>query len=356
MTSFDPVKVLSGLIEIVSLSKAEENAAKYIEALLAKSGVPFIRDKNNVWAQNKHFQEGKATLLLNSHIDTVKPNKGYTKDPYKAIIEDGKLYGLGSNDAGGALITLLGTFLHFYNQEDLPFNLVFAASAEEEISGKEGMEYLFQYLPKIDFAIVGEPTLMDISIAERGLMVLDCKAKGQSGHAARKEGVNAIYKAIEDINWFNTYDFPKHSKELGGISMSVTVINAGSQHNVVPAECNFVVDVRVNDQYGNQELLELIKENVSCEVTARSTRLNSSGVNDNHPIRKVAKALNIKTYGSPTLSDQALMPCESIKMGPGDSARSHTADEFIYIAELESAIVKYVSVLSTLGDELRQED
>lgn len=352
MTSFDPQKVLSGLINIVSLSKEEQEAAKYIEDQLALNGVPFIRDKNNVWAQNKHFQEGKYTILLNSHIDTVKPNKGYSKDPYKAQVEDGKLYGLGSNDAGGALITLLGTFLHYFNREDLPFNLVFAASAEEEISGKEGMEYLFQYLPKIDFAIVGEPTLMDISIAERGLMVLDCKAKGQSGHAARKEGVNAIYKAIEDINWFNTYDFPKHSKDLGGISMNVTVINAGSQHNVVPAECDFVVDVRVNDQYGNAELLELIKENVSCEVTARSTRLNSSGVNENHPIRSVANTLGIKTYGSPTLSDQGLMPCESIKMGPGFSGRSHTADEFIFIEELESAIPKYIELLDQFAIEL----
>jgi len=302
--------------------------------------------------QNKYFEEGKYTILLNSHIDTVKPNSGYSKDPYKAIAEDGKLYGLGSNDAGGPLMCLLGTFLHFFNQENLPFNLIFAASAEEEISGKNGMEYLYKYLPKIDFAIIGEPTLMQISIAERGLMVLDCKAVGQSGHAARKEGVNAIYKAIEDINWFNTYDFPKQSEELGGISMNVTVINAGSQHNVVPAECGFVVDVRVNDQYSNQEVLDIISSSVSCEVKARSIRLNSSGVNQEHPIRKVADKLLITTYGSPTLSDQALIPCESIKMGPGDSARSHTADEFIYVEELESAIPIYIKVLNSLGSEL----
>ena len=307
---------------------------------------------NNIWAKNKYFSPGKYTVLLNSHIDTVKPNKGYTKPPYQAIVEDGKLYGLGSNDAGGALISLLGAFVHFYKEENLPFNLVFAASAEEEISGKNGMEYIFPKLPKIDFAIVGEPTLLDISIAERGLMVLDCKAVGKSGHAARKEGVNAITKAIEDINWFNTYDFPNHSKELGGISMSVTVINAGSQHNVVPTECDFVVDVRVNDKYTNEEVLAHIKSNVNCEVSARSTRLNSSGVNVNHPIRTVASKLGINTYGSPTLSDQALMPCESIKMGPGDSARSHTADEFIFIEELEQAIPKYIAVLTQLGEEL----
>jgi acetylornithine deacetylase len=349
MITFDPLKALSGLINIVSLSKSEEDAAQYMESILSENGVAFFRDKNNIWAQNKYFKEGKYTILLNSHIDTVKPNSGYSKDPYKAIVEDRKLFGLGSNDAGGALMCLLGTFLHFFNQENLPFNLIFAASAEEEISGKNGMEYLYNYLPKIDFAIIGEPTLMQISIAERGLMVLDCKAVGQSGHAARKEGVNAIYKAIDDINWFNTYVFPKHSEELGGISMNVTVINAGSQHNVVPAECSFVVDVRVNDQYSNQEVLDIITDCVSCEVRARSTRLNSSGVNENHPIRKVAEILSINTYGSPTLSDQALIPCESIKMGPGDSARSHTADEFIYVDELESAIPKYISVLNSLG-------
>jgi len=247
---------------------------------------------------------------------------------------------------------LLGTFLHFYNQENLPFNLVFVASAEEEISGRNGMEYLYSYLPNIDFAIIGEPTLMQIAIAERGLMVLDCKAVGQSGHAAREEGVNAIYEAIKDINWFNTYNFKNHSDELGGISMSVTVINAGSQHNVVPAECDFVVDVRVNDQYTNQEVLDVIKKSVSCSVKARSTRLNSSGVNNNHPIRIVAEKLNINTYGSPTLSDQALIPCESIKMGPGDSARSHTADEFIFIEELRTGISKYINVLNGLGKEL----
>jgi len=349
MITFDPLKALSGLINIVSLSKSEEDAAQYMESILSENGVAFFRDKNNIWAQNKYFKEGKYTILLNSHIDTVKPNSGYSKDPYKAIVEDRKLFGLGSNDAGGALMCLLGTFLHFFNQENLPFNLIFAASAEEEISGKNGMEYLYNYLPKIDFAIIGEPTLMQISIAERGLMVLDCKAVGQSGHAARKEGVNAIYKAIDDINWFNTYVFPKHSEELGGISMNVTVIKAGSQHNVVPAECSFVVDVRVNNQYSNQEVLDIITDCVSCEVRARSTRLNSSGVNENHLIRKVAEILSINTYGSPTLSDQALIPCESIKMGPGDSARSHTADEFIYVDELESAIPKYISVLNSLG-------
>jgi len=352
MIPFNPVEILSGLINIQSLSKEEQPAAEYIEEILRLNNVKFIRDKNNVWVSNKHYQEGKYTILLNSHLDTVKPNKGYSKNPYKAEIIDGKLYGLGSNDAGGALVALLGTFLHFYEEDDLPFNLLFAASAEEEISGKEGMEYLYPRLPKIDFAIIGEPTLLNISIAERGLMVLDCKSIGKSGHAARKEGVNAIYKAIKDINWFNTFEFPRHSEELGGISMSVTEIKSGIQHNVVPAECDFVVDVRINDNFSNQEVLDIIKSNVTCEVKARSTRLNSSGVNENHPIRTVAEKLSIKTYGSPTLSDQALIPCESIKMGPGDSVRSHTADEFIYIDELEQAIPKYITVLTKLGEEL----
>lgn len=352
MTTFNPVELLSGLINIQSLSKEEEFAAAYIADILRENGVEFNQDKKNIWAVNKHFEEGKYTILLNSHLDTVKPNRGYTRNPYKSEIVDGKLYGLGSNDAGGALIALLGTFLHFVEEEELPFNLVFAASAEEEISGKEGMEYLFPRLPKIDFAIVGEPTLLDISIAERGLMVLDCKSLGKSGHAARKDGVNAISKAIEDINWFNSYEFSNQSKELGSISMSVTQIKGGIQHNVVPSECHFVVDVRVNDQYTNQEVLDLIKTHVNCEVTARSLRLNSSGVNKDHPIRTVAEKLLIRTYGSPTLSDQSLMPCESIKMGPGDSVRSHTADEFIYIDELEQAIPKYIAVLTQLGEEL----
>lgn len=352
MIPFNPVELLSELISIQSLSKEEAPARVLIEEVLDRYGVSFKTDLNNIWSQNKYFDDSKFTVLLNSHLDTVKPNKGYTNPPYEPIIEGDKLYGLGSNDAGGALVTLLGTFLHFYNLEDLPFNLVFAASAEEEISGKNGMEYLFSRLPKIDFAIVGEPTLLDIATAERGLMVIDCKSIGKSGHAARKEGVNAISKAIKDINWFNNYDFPKNSKEIGEISMSVTVINAGVQHNVVPAECSFVVDVRVNDQYSNEEVLDIIKSNVECEVAVRSTRLNSSGVSLSHPIRTVAEKLGINTYGSPTLSDQALIPCESVKMGPGDSARSHTADEFIFIGELEQATPKYIAVLTQLGQEL----
>ena len=352
MTSFDIVKHLSELIEIKSLSKKEEDAASYLESILNSNHVKFKRLKNNIYAKNKHFTEGKYTLLLNSHLDTVKPNIGYSADPYKAIIKDEKLFGLGSNDAGGCLMALLGTFLHYYNLKELPFNLVFAASAEEEISGKNGMEYLFPYLPKIDFAIVGEPTKMQIALAERGLMVLDVTSEGVSGHAARKEGVNALYKALDEIQWFRTFKFDKVSPEIGEVSMNVTMIEAGTQHNVVPDRCTFVVDVRINDLYSNKEVLNIIESKVKAQVKARSTRLNSSGVTADHAIRKVAKSLNISTYGSPTSSDQALIPCESIKMGPGDSARSHTADEFIYLEELTSAVSKYVKVIDDLGKKV----
>ncbi len=352
MISFDIVKHLSELIEIKSLSKKEENAATFVENILSSHEVDFKRLKNNIYATNKHFSEGKYTLLLNSHLDTVKPNIGYTVDPYQALIKDEKLYGLGSNDAGGCLMALLGTFLHYYNSKDLPFNLVFAASAEEEISGINGMEYLFPQLPKINFAIVGEPTKMQIAIAERGLMVLDVTTEGVSGHAARKEGVNALYKAMDEIQWFKTFEFDKVSPEIGEVSMNVTMIDAGTQHNVVPDRCTFVVDVRINDLYTNKEVLQIIETNVEANVKARSTRLNSSGVSENHAIREVAKSLNVLTYGSPTSSDQALIPCESIKMGPGDSARSHTANEFIYVEELTSAIAQYIKVLDNLGEKI----
>lgn len=352
MISFNSLEVLSELISITSLSRSEEKAAELIEKILEKNDVPFTRILNNVFAQNKHYAEGKYTILLNSHLDTVKPNLGYTLNPYKPIQKEGKLFGLGSNDAGGSLVSLLGVFFHYYHQTNLPFNLVFAASAEEEISGKNGMELLFPKLPKIDFAIVGEPTLMQISTAERGLMVLDVETKGISGHAARKEGENALYKALDDINWFRTFEFEKVSEELGPISMTVTGIEAGTQHNVVPDLCKFMVDIRINDLYNNQEVLDIVTKSVKSQVKARSTRLNSSGVAHNHPIRKIASDLNVNTYGSPTMSDQALMPCESIKMGPGDSARSHTADEFIFIEELTTAIPKYIQVLDALGKEL----
>lgn len=339
------ISLLKQLIETPSLSREEDLTADLIDSFLKENGVQTQRLGNNIWAKNEHFDSQKPSILLNSHHDTVKPNSGYTKDPFKAIVEDGKLYGLGSNDAGGCLVSLIAIFLHYYEREDLAYNLVLAASAEEEISGKGGIEKLIPELPAIDFAIVGEPTQMHMAIAEKGLMVLDCVAQGKSGHAARDEGENALYKAIKDIEWFRTFEFEKGSEALGPVKMSVTVIDAGKQHNVVPDTCHFVVDVRTTDAYSNEETLAIIRQHVDCEVTPRSTRLNPSGISVEHPVVKSGLELGRVTYGSPTLSDQALMPFTSLKMGPGDSARSHTADEFIYLSEIEEGIEMYIELL-----------
>ena len=344
----NPLQILSDLIQIPAFSGEENLRVTYLEKVLNDQGISTKKHLNNLWCVNQHFSEGKFTILLNSHTDTVKPNKGYTREPHVAEVIDGKLFGLGSNDAGGPLISLMTVFCELY-AENLPFNLVFAATAEEEISGKNGIAALWPSLPKIDLAIVGEPTKMELAVAERGLMVLDCVAKGKAGHAARNEGINAIYEALKDIKWFKTHQFPKVSEVLGPVKMSVTVIEAGSQHNVVPAECKFVVDVRVPDTYSNEELLQLIKESVLCEVSARSTRLNSSGLPAGHPLFKVAEQLNIPTYGSPTTSDQSLMPCISVKIGPGDSARSHMADEYIFVDELQKAPARYKEILLAFG-------
>lgn len=342
------IGLLEQLIETPSLSKEEDNTANLIFDFLKSNEVSPERFGNNIWAKNLYFDTDKPTILLNSHHDTVKPNDGYTKNPFKAITEDDKLFGLGSNDAGGCLVSLMSTFLHFCHQSNLKYNLILAATAEEEISGKGGIESLIPKLPPIDFAIVGEPTQMNLAIAEKGLMVLDCKVKGQAGHAAREEGENAIYKAISGIEWFRDYTFEKVSESLGPVKMSVTVIGAGKQHNVVPDECQFVVDVRTTDAYSNQETLAIIKEHVNCEVSARSTRLNPSGIDKAHPIVKAGLSLGRTTYGSPTLSDQALMPFPSVKMGPGASARSHTADEYIYLNEIEEGIETYIKLIESM--------
>ena len=344
----DSTDLLKKLISIPSFSKEEGETASEIAKFLESHGVTINRAGNNVWAQNKHFSATKKTILLNSHHDTVKPNTGYTRDPFKAEELDGKLFGLGSNDAGGPLVSLIGAFLHFYDRSDLKYNLVLAATAEEEISGSGGIESIWSSLPTIDFAIVGEPTLGHMAIAEKGLMVLDCVAVGKSGHAAREEGVNAIYTALTDIEWFRTFKFPKISETLGEMKMSVTIINAGSQHNVVPAECKFTVDVRVTDSYTLVEALAIIQNHVKCQITPRSLRLRSSGIAADHPLVKAATGLKIKQYGSPTTSDQALIPVPSVKMGPGDSARSHSADEFIYVREIGEGISNYISLLSVL--------
>lgn len=339
------ISLLKELIETPSISREEDKTGDIIEAFLKNKGIKPLRSGNNIWAKSENYNEAKPTLLFNSHHDTVKPNKGYTNDPFEAKVENGKLYGLGSNDAGGPLMALLATFLHFYDKKDLPYNIVWSATAEEEVSGYNGVSSILEELGEIELAIVGEPTQMQLAVAEKGLMVLDCIAKGKAGHAAREEGENAIYNAMKDIEWFQSFQFPKISEALGPIKMSVTIIEAGKQHNVVPDECKFVVDVRTTDAYSNVETLVIIKKNINSEVTPRSTRLNPSGIPTSHPLVEVAKHLSRKTYGSPTLSDQALMPFTTLKLGPGDSARSHTADEFIYLHEIEEGINLYIKIL-----------
>jgi acetylornithine deacetylase/succinyl-diaminopimelate desuccinylase-like protein len=342
------VALLQQLIATPSFSKEEDGTAGILEDFFSKLGVQAERKGNNVWAKNLYFDASRPTILLNSHHDTVKPNPQYTRDPFQPEIIDGKLYGLGSNDAGGPLVSLIATFLYFYKHEDLKYNLVIAATAEEEISGTGGIESIWNLLPKIDFAIVGEPTLCKMATAEKGLMVLDCIARGKAGHAAREEGVNAIYEALPDIEWFRTYRFPLVSDTLGPVKMTVSIIQAGKQHNVVPAECVYTVDVRVTDKYTLEELLATIEQNVKSEVKPRSLRMRPSGISDDHPLVLAAKRLGIERYGSPTTSDQALIPTSSVKMGPGDSARSHTADEFIFVDEIRQGIETYINVLSEL--------
>lgn len=340
--------LLQRLIAIPSFSKEEDGVATLLQDFFRQQGVHANRQGNNVWVKNLHFDALKPTILLNSHHDTVKPNPQYTRDPFQPEIVDGKLYGLGSNDAGGPLVSLIATFLHYYPKENLKYNIVLAATAEEEISGTGGIESIWSSLPTVDFAIVGEPTLCEMATAEKGLMVLDCIARGKAGHAAREEGVNAIYEALTDIEWFRTYKFPDISKTLGPVKMTVTIINAGKQHNVVPAECHYTVDVRVTDCYSLEELLEIIQSNVKSEVKPRSMRMRPSGITENHPLIKASVKLGIKRYGSPTTSDQALIPAPSIKMGPGDSARSHTADEFIFVDEVGQGIETYIKVLDEI--------
>lgn len=344
----EAIELLIQLIQIPSFSKVENRTADAIADFLRAHTIQVNRSGNNVWAVNKHFDETKPTLLLNSHHDTVKPNSGYTRDPFKAEIVEGKLFGLGSNDAGGSLVSLIATFIYLYDAPGLSYNIVLAATAEEEISGTGGVESILSSLPKIDCAIVGEPTLGEVAVAEKGLMVLDCIVKGKAGHAAREEGVNAIYQAFDDMDWFRTFAFPKVSPTLGKIKMSVTVIHSGQAHNQVPAECKFTVDVRVTDAYTLEEVLEIIKSNVKCEIVPRSLRLRPSGIEKNHPLIKVVKTLQLKQYGSPTTSDQALIPASSIKLGPGDSARSHSADEFIYVEEIRKGIDLYIQLISNL--------
>ena len=345
MTTFDPIKALSGLINIVSLSKSEDEAAIYMEAILDENGIPYFRDKKNVWAKNKNFKEGKYTILLNSHIDTVKPNRGYSKDPYCAIIEEGKLYGLGSNDAGGALVSLIALFTFYYKYENLKYNIVIALTGEEEVAGNNGLRSLIPKLPKIDLAIVGEPTEMNLAIAERGLIVFDGVIDGKPSHAAHENYDSSIMKLPEVLNWFKNFSFDKKSDLLGPVKITVTQVKAGVQHNVVPAKVNLVIDVRVNDMYSNKEISEILIKKAPCKLTPRSLRLSSSSINKDHELIKSGIKLGRKTYGSPTLSDQASLNCSSLKMGPGLSTRSHTADEYIYVDEIKEGIGIYIRML-----------
>ncbi|MCO6495836.1 MAG: M20/M25/M40 family metallo-hydrolase [Bacteroidetes bacterium] len=316
--------------------------------------IPAYRIGNNVWSKNLYYDSKKPTLLLNSHHDTVKPNSGYTLNPFEPLEKDGKSYGLGSNDAGGALVCLLGAFVHFYEKKDLPFNIIYAATAEEETSGTGGVELVSTELGKIDFAIVGEPTLLKIAVAERGLMVVDAVAKGKAGHAARNEGINAIYIALKDIEKIKNLTFDKESEWLGKISMNVTVIQAGTAHNQVPEKCSFTIDIRLNEHYTHEQVLEILQNNLQSELKIRSSRMKPSFIDLNHPLIIAAQRLNIDLYGSPTTSDQALMPWDSIKLGPGDSARSHSADEFIFIQEIEDGLNCYCSLINKLSHQFNQ--
>lgn len=340
----EAVGLLKSMIAIPSVSREETEVADFLQNYIEAFGMNTGRKGNNVWCLSPMFDLKKPTILLNSHIDTVKPVNGWRKDPFCPQEENGKLYGLGSNDAGASVVSLLQIFLQLCKTTQ-NYNLIYLASCEEEVSGKDGIESVLPELPPIQFAIVGEPTEMQPAIAEKGLMVLDVSAQGRAGHAAREEGDNAIYKVLDDIAWFRDYRFAKVSPLLGPVKMTVTQINAGTQHNVVPDRCTFVVDIRSNECYTNQELFDEIQKHLSCEAKARSFRLSSSHVAESNPIVRKAVAMGRIPFGSPTLSDQALMPFPSLKMGPGKSSRSHTADEFIFYKEIEDAIGIYLELL-----------
>jgi acetylornithine deacetylase len=346
----ESLELLIKLIETPSISKEEAKTALLIEDFMRSNGVSCERSDHNVWACNKRFDPSKPTILLNSHHDTVKPNAGFTRNPYEAVLEHGRLHGLGSNDAGASLVALIMTFLHFYDRA-LPYNLIMAATAEEEISGKQGISSILDQLKPIDFGMVGEPTDMQMAVAEKGLMVIDGYASGKAGHAAREQGVNAIYEALEDIQYVRDFQFPQWSDHLGKTTATVTIIEAGYQHNVIPDQCHFVIDVRTTDAYRNEEAFELLKKGMKSRLEARSFRLNSSHLPNHLPISKVADRLSIKKFGSSTCSDQALMDFPSFKMGPGKSERSHSADEYIHLHELKGGISGYILLLETLFEQ-----
>ena len=341
----EAVSLLSHLIATPSVSRAERRAADIMEEELTRCGFAPHREANNVWAIGSCQREDRPTLLLNAHIDTVKPVASYTRNPYEPSLEDGTLYGLGSNDCGGGLVSLLQVFRQLSANDQCPYNLVYLASAEEEVSGKDGISRVLPLLPHVDVAIVGEPTGMQPAVAEKGLMVVDITAHGKSGHAARNEGVNAIYEALDDLCWIRSHRFDRVSRFLGPTKMQATVVNAGTQHNVVPDECKIVVDVRTNELYTNEEVFDIISSHCKSECRARSFRLHSSRIDLNHPLVERCVALGLQPFGSPTLSDQALMPFASLKLGPGQSARSHSANEYIKVSEIEHAIGLYLRLL-----------
>lgn len=342
------IGLLKDLIRTQSFSREEDKTATIIEDFFKRQSITTYRSGNNIWAINKNFNPNLPTILLNSHHDTVKPNPSWSLNPFEPIEREGKLYGLGSNDAGGCLVALAATFLNFYDKENLKYNLAFAGTAEEEISGANGIASVMPQLPTIAFAVIGEPTEMNLAIAEKGLIVVDCEAQGKAGHAARNEGVNAIYQALPDLKWISEYKFPKESEWLGPVKMQVTIIESGTrQHNVVPDKCTFTIDLRTTDAYTNEEIIDVLKENLKSVVMPRSLRLQPSFIDVNHPFIQEGIKLGMKPYGSPTLSDQALIKCSSVKIGPGKSERSHTADEFILLDEIHEGISLYIKWLSS---------
>ena len=349
------VKLLEDLVKLPSFSRMENEAVVKLFAWLSQNVAVPHRKGNNVWLCSEEtapefFAEGsdeKPVILLNAHIDTVRPVQSYTRDPFLPSFEDGRLYGLGTNDDGASVVALLAAYIDLTSRPQ-PYRLIWSATAEEEVCGKGGIELIFPEIGSIDLGIIGEPTRMEMAVAEKGLMVLDCTARGKSGHAAREEGVNAIYEALPDIEWFRTHRFPKGSPYLGPVKMTVTQLNAGVQHNIVPDACTFVVDVRSNGMYSNVELLDIIRRSVKCEVKERSTRLGSSHIEEGHPVVRRAKSLGLGIFGSSTTSNQTLSPFPTVKIGPGDSARSHTADEYICIDEIRDGIDIYIRLLDGL--------
>jgi acetylornithine deacetylase len=344
----EAVCLLENLIRIPSFSGEEKEAADCVANFLSERSVNVIRKFNNIWCYNKYFDDAKPTILLNSHLDTVRPSEQYLNHPFTPVTKQGKLYGLGSNDAGGPLVALISTFLHFNSKQGLPFNLCLAATAEEENSGQRGISCILNDLMPISFAIVGEPTSMDIAVAERGSMVLDCVSTGRAGHAAREEGDNAIYKAIKDIHWFSTYQFAPEVNQPNPVKMTVTLIDAGQQHNIVPGTCNFTVDIRFDHSYTVNEILNTINNHAFCDTTLRPNLLRPSAIDMMHPVVKTGIAIGRQTYLSPTSSDQGWLNMPSVKMGPGNSVRSHTADEFIYLNEISDGIAIYINLLESI--------